>query len=79
MCVVSCASERGDSKADLLAEISGGVERVTPRRELPGVPGGREHSHGTPTTLLILAACPGFGWDRVHFLPSGWYSVMVWI
>ncbi|KAK4826367.1 hypothetical protein QYF61_007981 [Mycteria americana] len=56
VCVVSCASERGDGKADLLAEIPGGVERVTLRRELPGAPGEREHSHCTLTTRLILAA-----------------------
>ena len=23
--------------------------------------------------------CPGFGWDRVNFLPSSWYSAVVWI
>lgn len=21
-------------------------------------------------------SCPGFGWDRVHFLPSSWYSAV---
>ena len=21
--------------------------------------------------------CPGFGWDRVNFLPSSWYSAVV--
>ena len=28
---------------------------------------------------LIWKSCPGFGWDRVNFLSSGWYSVMSWI
>ena len=23
--------------------------------------------------------CPGFGWDRVNFLPSSWYSAVFWI
>lgn len=23
--------------------------------------------------------CPGFGWDRVNFLPSSWYSAVLWI
>ena len=22
---------------------------------------------------------PGFGWDRVNFLPSSWYSAVFWI
>ena len=22
--------------------------------------------------------CPGFGWDRINFLPSSWYSAMFW-
>lgn len=22
------------------------------------------------------ALCPGLGWDRVHFHPSGWYSAV---
>ena len=25
----------------------------------------------------VLQSCPGFGWDRVSFLSSSWYSVMV--
>ena len=23
--------------------------------------------------------CPGFGWDRLNFFSSSWYSVMFWI
>ena len=26
-----------------------------------------------------LCGCPGFGWDRVNFLPSSWYSAVFWI
>ena len=29
--------------------------------------------------FLFLSGCPGFGWDRVNFLSSSWYSVMFWI
>ena len=25
---------------------------------------------------LYLAICPGFGWDRVNFLLSSWYSAV---
>lgn len=23
--------------------------------------------------------CPGFGWDRINFLPGSWYGAVVWI
>ena len=26
-----------------------------------------------------MATCPGFGWDRVNFLLSSWYSAVFWI
>ena len=26
-----------------------------------------------------IQTCPGFGWDRVNFLPSSWYSAVFWI
>lgn len=26
---------------------------------------------------LPLFACPGFGWDGDHFLPSSWYSAVL--
>ena len=26
-----------------------------------------------------LSCCPGFGWDRVNFLLSSWYSAVFWI
>jgi len=40
-----------------------------------------------PSSLLVLPSvtvpmqkvCPGFGWDRVDFLPSSWYSAVFWI
>ena len=33
----------------------------------------------TTQQSLIVHGCPGFGWDRVNFLSSSWYSVMSWI
>ena len=32
-----------------------------------------------PNSSLVLRQCHGFGWDRVNFLPSSWYSGVVWI
>ena len=29
--------------------------------------------------LVAWLVCPGFGWDRVNFLSSSWYSVMFWV
>ena len=29
--------------------------------------------------LVRVNLCPGFGWDRVNFLPSSWYSAVFWI
>ena len=31
------------------------------------------------TVKTMVSNCPGFGWDRVNFLPKSWYSVMFWI
>ena len=28
---------------------------------------------------MLVARCPGFGWDRVNFLLSSWYSAVFWI
>ena len=30
-------------------------------------------------TIACLGNCPDFGWDRVDFLPSSWYSAVFWI
>ena len=27
----------------------------------------------------FVYVCPGFGWDRVNFLFSSWYSAVFWI
>ena len=32
-----------------------------------------------PVGNTCLALCLGFGWDRVNFLLSGWYSAVFWI
>ena len=28
---------------------------------------------------ISLTRCPGFGWDRVNFLLTSWYSAVFWI
>jgi len=28
---------------------------------------------------LEVPQCAGFGWDRVNYLPSSWYSTVFWI
>ena len=30
-------------------------------------------------STIPITECPGFGWDRVNFLPSSWYSTAFWI
>lgn len=30
------------------------------------------------TTLAAKTKCPGFSWDRIHFIPSSWNLDLVW-
>ena len=39
----------------------------------------REWGSSTSTLWSGLGPCPGFGWDRVNFLLSSWYSAVFWI
>ena len=38
-------------------------------------------ANSNPTMLHSSSVhqCPGFGWDRVNFLLSSWYSAVFWI
>ena len=30
-------------------------------------------------TIIEIRCCPGFGWNKVNFLLSSWYSAVFWI